>query len=100
MRELFAPLAYLLSTLVNLCKPGGICAVAAESLALKHQLHVMNRTRRRASRLTPWDRLVFGLCAFCIPLRRLAKCAVILKTFEPIADLAPDPIPRSCVTGH
>ncbi len=35
--------------------------------------------RRRAPRLTPWDRLVFGLCAAWIPLKRLAKCAVILK---------------------
>ena len=46
---------------------------------VKHQLQVVDRSRCRAPRLTPWDRLVFGLCACCIPIKRLAKCAVILK---------------------
>lgn len=79
MRELVLLLAHLCSTLVRLCRPGGLYAVAAESLAVKPQLQVMNRPRRRAPRLTPWDRLVFGLCAYCMPIKRLAKCAVILK---------------------
>ena len=79
MRELFVLLAHLLTTVVKLCRPGGLYAVAAESLAVKHQLHVMSRSRRRAPRLTPWDRLVFGLCACCIPMKRFAKCAIILK---------------------
>ena len=79
MREVFVLIAHLLSTLVNLCRPGGLCAVAAESLVLKHQLQLINRSRRRAPRLKPWDRLVFGLCAFCISPKRLAKCAIILK---------------------
>ena len=79
MRELFVLLAHLCKTLVKLCRPGGLYAVAAESLAVKHQLQVMDRSRHRAPRLTPWDRLVFELCACCIPIKRLAKCAVILK---------------------
>jgi len=37
--------------------------VAAESLAVKHQLLVMKRAQRRAPNLTPWDRLVLGVCA-------------------------------------
>ena len=79
MRELFVLLAHLLRTVVKLCRPGGLFAVAAESLAVKHQLHVMSRSRRRAPRLTPWDRLVFGLYACCISMKRFAKCAVVLK---------------------
>ena len=79
MRELFVLLAHLLTTLVKLCRCGGFHAVVAESLAVKHQLQVMNLTRRRAPRLTLWDRLVFGLCGAWIPLKRLAKCAAILK---------------------
>ncbi len=58
MRELFVLLAHLLTTLVKLWRRGGLHAVVAESLAVKHQLQVMNRTRRRAPRLTPWDRLI------------------------------------------
>jgi hypothetical protein len=40
--------------------------VIAESLLLKHQLIVLNRARNRASRLTPWDRLLFGIGAFWV----------------------------------
>ncbi len=79
MREVFVLLAHLLTTLVKLCRPRGLYAVVAESLAVKHQLQVMNRSRCRAPRLTPWDRLAFGLCAWCIPMKRRAKCVVILK---------------------
>lgn len=79
MRELFVLLAHLVTTLFKLCRPRGLHAVVAESLAVKHQLQVINRTRRRAPTMTPWDRLVFGLCAAWIPPKRLAKCAVVLK---------------------
>ena len=48
MRKLFVLLAHLLTTLVKLCRPGGLYAVAAESLAIKHQLQVMNQSPRRA----------------------------------------------------
>ena len=79
MREVFVLLAYLLMTLAKLCRSRGLYAVVAESLAVKHHLQVTNRSRRRAPRLTPWDRLAFGLCARCIPMKRRAKCVVILK---------------------
>ena len=61
MREVFVLLAYLLMTLVKLCRPRGLYAVVAESLAVKHQLQVMNRSRRRAPRFTPWVRLAWGI---------------------------------------
>ena len=73
MREVFVLLAHLLMTLVKLCRPGGLYAVVAESLTVRHQLQVMNRSHQRTPRLTPWDRLVFGLCAWCIPKKRRTK---------------------------
>lgn len=63
MRELFVLIAHLLTTVVKLGKPGGLYSVAPESLVVRHQLQVMNRSRPRSPRLTPWDRLVFGLRA-------------------------------------
>ena len=36
MRELFVLLAHLLTTLVKLCRRGGLHAVVAESLAVRH----------------------------------------------------------------
>ena len=63
MWELFSLIAHLLVTLARLTRPGGLGAVAAESLAVKHQLLIMKRAQRRAPNLTPWDRLVLGVCA-------------------------------------
>jgi hypothetical protein len=66
MRELFILIALLLVTLAKLAKPGGLGTVAAESLAVKHQLLIMKRAQRRAPKLTAWDRLMLGVCAFFV----------------------------------
>jgi len=58
---------------------GGFGAVAAESVALKHQLLIMKRGRRRALMLSLWDRLLLGICTLLASPRRLSKIAVILK---------------------
>ena len=57
MKELFILIAHALTTLVKLAQPGGVRSVVAQSLALRHQLLVLQRRRQRAPRLTPWDRL-------------------------------------------
>ena len=79
MRELFILIAHLLVTLAKLAKPGGLGRVAAESLAIKHQLLVMKRARRRAPKLTAWDRLALGVCALFVTPQPLSKLAVILQ---------------------
>jgi len=79
MRELFILIAHLLVTLAKLGTRGGLRAVAAESLAVKHQLLIMKRAQRRAPSLTSWDRLVLGVCALLVSPKRLSKMAVILK---------------------
>jgi hypothetical protein len=68
MYLLFSLIAHLLMTLARLAKPGGLGAVAAESLAVKHQLLILRRARRRAPYLTSWDRLALGSARFwCHP---------------------------------
>jgi len=42
MRELFLLVTHLLATVARLMRPGGVRAVAAESLLLKHQLLILN----------------------------------------------------------
>src|ERR1700719_1781602 len=79
MRELFILIAHLLVTLAKLGTRGGLGAVTAESLAVKHQLLIMKRAQRRAPNLTSWDRLVLGVCALLVSPKRLGKMAVILK---------------------
>jgi len=43
MRELFILIVHLLVTLAKFARPGGLGAVAAESLSVKHQLLIMKR---------------------------------------------------------
>ena len=64
MREILILAIHVLVTLARLLRPGGVRAVAAESLLLKHQLLISNRSRQRAPNLTSVDRFVLGLATF------------------------------------
>src|SRR5450755_4273010 len=79
MLEIFEIVAHLLATVVRVAVPGGVRAVIVESLLHKHQLLVLSRSRRRDSRLTPWDRLLFGIGAFLICPKRLPKIAIGIR---------------------
>src|SRR5450759_1390630 len=77
--EIFALIAHLVSTLARIAGPGGVRAVIAESLLLKHQLIVLNRARKRAPGLTPGDRLLLGVGAFLVAPNRLPKIAIGIR---------------------
>ena len=79
MRELFILVAHLLGTLATLMRSGGVRAVVAESLMLKHQLLILKRSRNRAPKLTPWDRLLLALCSASVSPARVAKIAIALR---------------------
>lgn len=66
-------------TCAKLLRPGGLCAVAAESVLLRHQLLISNRTRQRAPNLTRLDRIVLGLTTLFVGPRRLAKVGALIK---------------------
>ncbi len=70
---------HLLATIANLVRPGGVRAVVAESLLLKHQLLISSRARRRAPNLNSFDRFLLGLGSLFVPPSRIPKLAVILK---------------------
>ena len=59
--------------------PGGVKAVMAENLAMRQQLITVSRVRKRAPELTTWDRLVFGLTAMLVPLKRIRRMSVLVK---------------------
>ena len=48
MKDLLVLLAHLLTTIAKLLGPGGARAVVADSLLMKQQLLVINRSRRQA----------------------------------------------------
>src|SRR5262247_1327098 len=70
---------HLLATIAKLLRPGGVRAVVAESMLLRHQLVISSRARRRAPNLNSFDRFVLGLGSLFVPASRLPKLAVILK---------------------
>ena len=79
MKLLFPLLGHLLLTLARLARPGGVRAVVAETLAVKHQLLIMKRSQRRAPNLTSRDRLMLGFYTLLVSSKRLRKIAVITK---------------------
>ncbi len=79
MRDLVILTIHLLVTFAKLLRPGGVRAVAAESLLLKHQLLISNRTRQRAPNLTPTDRFVLGLTMLFVNPRRIPKLGALIK---------------------
>jgi transposase InsO family protein len=79
MRDLLLLAVHLLVTLVKLLRPGGVRAVVAESLLLKHQLLISNRSRQHAPNLTTLDRFVLGLTTLFLGQRRIPRLAVLLK---------------------
>jgi hypothetical protein len=63
VRDLAVLLLHLLATVVRLAGPGGARSVVAESLLVKQQLLILNRSRKRAPNLRLSDRIVAGVCA-------------------------------------
>jgi hypothetical protein len=52
MPEIIELLTHYFVTLIKLLKPGGVKVVMVESIAMKHQLIVMNRARKRSPAFT------------------------------------------------
>ena len=80
MRDLLLLAIHLFVTLAKLLRPGGARAVAAESLLLKQQLIVSNRSRQRAPNLSTLDRFVLGLITLFVSPRRIPKLSAIVKS--------------------
>ena len=79
MRDLLILAIHLVVTFAKLLRPGGVRAVAAESLLLKHQLLISNRSRQRAPNLTSVDRVVLGLATLFVRPHRLPKLGALVK---------------------
>ena len=73
MRDLFVLLVAVTATVFRLARPGGLRAVVAESVLLKHQLLIVNRSRRRAPNLRVLDRLIAGICSLWIKPTRFRR---------------------------
>jgi len=77
MLDLLILLVHALRTALRVLRPSGVRAVVAESV--KHQLLILNRSRRRAPNLRIMDRLVAGLCSLWIRPTRLRRVAIAFR---------------------
>ena len=79
MRDLAVLFLHLLATVARLAGPGGARSVVAESVLVKHQLLILNRSRKRSPNLRPSDRVVAGLCAHLMRPGRFIRSAIVFK---------------------
>jgi len=80
MRDLLALFRYLIVAITRLMGSGGARALVAENLLLKQQMLVLNRARKRASRLTVVDRFLFGALSLSLTPRRMFNQAIARKS--------------------
>ena len=79
MRNLIVLFIQFIATLARLLGPGGVRSLVAESLLLKHQLLIANRSRQRSPNLRASDRILAGLLALLVRPTRLLRSAIVLK---------------------
>src|SRR6266699_4439099 len=79
MRNLAVLFIHFIATLARLLGPVGVRSLVAESLLLKHQLLIVNRSRQRSPNLSASDRILAGLLALLVRPARLLRSAIVLK---------------------
>ncbi len=79
MRNLVVLFIHFIATLARLLGPGDVRSLVAESLLLKHQLVIVNRSRHRSPNLSASDRILAGLMALLVRPTRLLRSAIVLK---------------------
>ncbi len=67
-------------TIIRLAQPGGLRAVVAESILMRHQVLIVNRGRKRAPNLRSSDRIIAGLCTLVMRPALVLRSAGVLKT--------------------
>jgi len=75
----FVVLVHSIVTVVRLLKPGGLRAVVAESALTRHQLLILNLSRKRAPNLRVSDRIIAGLCTLLMRPSRMLRCGIVPK---------------------
>jgi hypothetical protein len=80
MRDIVILFVHVIATFARLLGPGGLRSVVAESILVKQQFLILNRSRQRSPNLRTSGRLVAGLCALLTRPARLIRSAIVLKS--------------------
>src|SRR2546429_9917190 len=79
MRDFVILFVHLIATVARIAGSGGVRSVVAESVLVKQQLLILNRSRKRAPNLRASDRIIAGLCALLMRPARIIRSAIVLK---------------------
>src|SRR5437016_2102389 len=79
MSNLVILFIHFIATLARLLGPGGVRSIVAESLIVKHQLLIVNRSRQRSPNLCTSDRILAGLIELLVRPTRVLRSAIVLK---------------------
>jgi hypothetical protein len=79
MYDILVVFVHLIVTVFRVIKPGGLRAVVAESVLTRHQILILNRSRKRARSLHVSDRIIAGLCTLLMRPSRVLRCGMVLK---------------------
>lgn len=100
MQGLVVLLVHFITSLARLLGPGGARSLIAESLLLKHQLLILNRSRQRAPNLSASDRILARWLALWLRPTRLLRSAIVLKpsTLMALHQTMQAKVPRAVLT--
>ena len=79
MSNVLILLVHMIASVARLLGPGGARGLLAETLLLRHQLLIVNRTRKRAPNLRTWDRISLGVLSLFMRPRRIRKSAIVVS---------------------
>ena len=65
--------------LMRLMIPGGARKITAENIALRQQLISLTRHKKRAHRLSIYERITFGFLTAIMSPKRLSRIAIAIK---------------------
>lgn len=68
----------IILAVAKLFRPGGRSLLLAEYFLIRQQLIAVNRKRKRAPKLTTFDRIIFGFSALFINAKRLPKLSSVV----------------------
>jgi hypothetical protein len=79
MKDLLILIAHLLTTIAKFLGPVGAKSVVADSLLMKQQLLIINRSRQRAPNLSALDRFLLGFWSLFLNPCHLRRAAIIIR---------------------
>ena len=79
MRDPIILLVHLIATLARLMGPGGLRSVVAESVLVKQQLLILNRSRHRGAESLRVGSILAGVCALFMRPARVIRSAIVLR---------------------